>query len=104
VLSDGKTRLELTVVNNSGVLKGHIFEAGKSVTVEDTVRLNAENGVVYVYSSGSQRFSPGFTRDTRTDEPIELAFNFNADGSSQVLWRRGRTNQFTPLNVESRVR
>ena len=104
VLSDGNTRFELTVVNESGVLKARILDAGKSVPIDERVRVTGENNTIYVYSTRSWLPYSGITENRRADELIVLAFHFNADGSPEVVWQRGHTNRPKRLNVVSHVR
>jgi hypothetical protein len=104
VLTDGITRLQLTVVNNTGLLEGHIFEAGRSVTVEQKVQVRTDNTTVFVYGSDSRIRGAGIVGGRLAHKPIVLAFNFKADGSAQVVWRRGDADQSSPLNVISHVK
>lgn len=96
VLSDGNTTLQLTVVNDTGSLRGEISEAGKSFRVEEEVHLFGEGNTVYVFGSKPT------TGDSPSMDRIVLAFNFKEDGLADVVWRR--TDQSRRLTVVSYVR
>jgi hypothetical protein len=104
VLRDERnTKLELTVVNNTGVVKAYIPQVGRPVTVQQRVTLLASGDTVYVYGS-DRGMNARAGAAGAVNEPIVLAFVFKADGSTQVIWQRNDSRQSYALNVVSHTR
>ena len=105
VLTDERgTKLELTVLDNTGSVRANVLAEGRSFTVEQRVRVIAGDNTVHVYGVQDREVSASRRDDVMpSNKPIILTFTFNADGTPNVVLLRNGSVE-TPLKVVSHTK